>query len=42
MWRAPDGSQVMGSTPAVVRAGAYLLVGALLAGGALYAVNNVI
>jgi membrane associated rhomboid family serine protease len=42
MWRAPDGRQAKGTTPAFVRAGAYLLVGAILAGGALYAVNNVI
>jgi membrane associated rhomboid family serine protease len=42
VWRAPDGRQVKSTTPAFVRAGAYLLVGAILAGGALYAVNNVI
>ena len=42
LWRAPDGSQVKSTTPTMVRAGAYLLVGAILTGGALYAVNNVI
>jgi len=41
MWRAPDGSQVAGATPAFVRAGAYLLVGVILAAGAFYAVNQI-
>ena len=41
VWRAPDGSQVKSTTPAAVRAGAYLLIGGLLAAGAFYAVNQV-
>jgi hypothetical protein len=41
MWRAPDGSQVAGATPAFVRAGAYLMVGVILAAGAFYAVNQI-
>jgi membrane associated rhomboid family serine protease len=41
VWRAPDGRQVAGATPAFVRAGAYLLVGVILAAGAFYAVNQI-
>jgi membrane associated rhomboid family serine protease len=41
LWRAPDGRQVQGTTPAVVRAGAYALVGLVLAAGAVYAVNQI-
>jgi membrane associated rhomboid family serine protease len=41
LWRAPDGRSLKGTTPAAVRAGAYLLVGGLLAAGAFYAVNQI-
>ena len=38
----PDGRPAKGTTPAFVRAGAYLLIGGILAGGSLVAVNNVV
>ena len=41
MWRAPDGSQVSSTGSTALRAGAYLLVGVLLAAGAFIAVNQV-
>jgi membrane associated rhomboid family serine protease len=41
IWRAPDGREVSSTTSAAVRAGAYLLIGVLLAAGAFIAVNQV-
>jgi membrane associated rhomboid family serine protease len=41
MWRGSDGSPVKSTTPPAVRAGAYLLIGGLLAAGAFIAVNQV-
>jgi hypothetical protein len=41
LWRAPDGRQVKSTTPALVRAGTYLLIGGILAAGAYIAVNQV-
>lgn len=41
MWRGSDGSPVKSTTPAVVRAGAYVLIGVLLAAGAYLAVSQV-
>jgi membrane associated rhomboid family serine protease len=41
LWRAPDGGQAKSTTSAAVRAGAYLLIGGMLAAGAYIAVNQV-
>jgi membrane associated rhomboid family serine protease len=41
LWRAPDGSALTGRTPAAFRAGAYILVAAVLAVGTYLAVNPV-
>jgi membrane associated rhomboid family serine protease len=41
LWRGPDGKAMSGGTPGTLRAGAYLMVGALLAAGTLIAVNGV-
>ena len=41
MWRGSDGSPVKSTTPAAVRAGAYLLISGLLAACAFIAVNQV-
>jgi membrane associated rhomboid family serine protease len=41
LWRAPDGRASAGTTPAFVRAGAYVLVAGILAAGTLYAIIQV-
>jgi membrane associated rhomboid family serine protease len=41
LWRTPDGKALAGGTSGVLRAGAYVLVAAILAGGTLYAINQV-
>jgi membrane associated rhomboid family serine protease len=41
LWRTPDGRSMAGGTPRAVRAGAYLLVAAVLVAGTLYAIQPV-
>ena len=41
LWRAPDGRQLTGRTPVAVRAGAYLLVAAVLAAATFFAISQV-
>jgi membrane associated rhomboid family serine protease len=41
LWRTPDGRTMASRTPAVMRAGAYLLVAAILVVGTWYAIQQV-
>jgi hypothetical protein len=41
LWRAPDGRTLAAGTPAALRAGAYLLVTAILLVGTWYAIQQV-
>jgi hypothetical protein len=41
LWRTADGRATAGGTPAAVRAGAYLLVTAILLVGTWYAIQQV-